>query len=220
MTALAHWVHARPLTQWRVEHPTLATYAFGPRSRRLLAWVTASAVRPGSSTRPEGPCNGRPSAGVAKDLWGVIPWPIGASRLATPLAPPATRQMAEPCPRIILSSRRWPIMSGLLIVWLWRMLAQMAFPEDRRSWLPFATATALFALAISQGWPKALPLTWCRELTIYEAAAAPSLHHFLIGALFVGAFKSYALSVLAYTILPRPQATEAATTTGQQPSSF
>jgi cytochrome d ubiquinol oxidase subunit II len=99
------------------------------------------------------------------------------------------------------------LISGLLILWLWRMVRQMPYAEDRRSWLPFAVTTAssrspIWGMAYSF-YPYVVP----EQLTIYEAAAAPeSLFIILIGAcVVVPVILGY--SVLAYVIF-RGKATE------------
>ncbi len=76
-----------------------------------------------------------------------------------------------------------------------------------RSWLPFAAATALFALAYLGMAYSFYPYVVPDRLTIYEAASAPeSLFIILIGACFVvPVILGY--SVLAYTIF-RGKATE------------
>jgi cytochrome d ubiquinol oxidase subunit II len=93
-----------------------------------------------------------------------------------------------------------PIISGALILWLWSMLRRMPFADDRRSWLPFGVASALFALAYLGMAYSFYPYVVPERLTIYEAAAAPeSLLIILIGACFVvPVILGY--SVLAYVI--------------------
>jgi cytochrome d ubiquinol oxidase subunit II len=87
------------------------------------------------------------------------------------------------------------------------MVRQMPFAQDRRSWLPFAVTTMLFALAYLGMAYSFYPYVVPEQLTIYEAAAAPeSLFIILIGAcVVVPVIMGY--SVLAYVIF-RGKATE------------
>jgi cytochrome d ubiquinol oxidase subunit II len=87
------------------------------------------------------------------------------------------------------------------------MLRAMPFPGDARSWLPFAVATALFALAYVGMAYSFYPFVVPDRLTIYEAAAAPeSLLIIFVGAcIVVPVIAGY--SLLAYTIF-RGKATE------------
>ena len=79
-----------------------------------------------------------------------------------------------------------PVLAGALVVALWVMLRRMPYAEDRRSWLPFAVASTLFALAYLGMAYSFYPYVVPERLTIYEAAAAPeSLLIILIGACFV-----------------------------------
>ena len=93
-----------------------------------------------------------------------------------------------------------PVLSGLLILWLWRMLSDMPYPGDRFSWKPFAAATALWVLAFCGIAYSFYPYVVPEKLTIYEAASAPeSLFIILIGTCFVlPAIGGY--TILSYTI--------------------
>ena len=83
-----------------------------------------------------------------ESLWGRDPWHPERSSLATlALSPTRIFDKWLTVPEIFYLAPL-PILSGLLIVWLWRMLRQMPLtPRTVAPWLPFATATALFALA-------------------------------------------------------------------------
>lgn len=140
-----------------------------------------------------------------ESLWGVV-LGIGAVSLATPLVSTRLFEKWLSFPQVLYLAPL-PILSGLLIIWLWRMLRAMPFADDRRSWLPFAVSTALFALAYLGMAYSFYPYVVPERLTIYEAASAPeSLFIIFVGAcVVVPVIAGY--SVLAYTIF-RGKATE------------
>jgi len=140
-----------------------------------------------------------------ESLWGVI-LGIGAVSLATPFVSPRIFDKWFTFPEVLYLAPL-PILSGALVLWLWRMLRQMPFQGDQRSWLPFAVASTLFALAYLGMAYSFYPYVVPEQLTIYDAAAAPeSLFIILVGACFVvPVILGY--SVLAYTIF-RGKATE------------
>ncbi|WP_439137606.1 cytochrome d ubiquinol oxidase subunit II [Roseicyclus sp.] len=140
-----------------------------------------------------------------ESLWGVV-LGIGAVSLATPLVSMRLFEKWLSFPQVLYLAPL-PILSGLLIFWLWRMLRAMPFAGDRRSWLPFAVATLLFALAYLGMAYSFYPYVVPERLTIYEAASAPeSLFIIFVGAcVVVPVIAGY--SVLAYTIF-RGKATE------------
>jgi cytochrome d ubiquinol oxidase subunit II len=133
-----------------------------------------------------------------RSLWGVI-LGIGAVSLATPFVSPRIFGKWFTFPEVLYIAPL-PIISGALVLWLWSMLNRMPFADDRRSWLPFGVASALFALAYLGMAYSFYPYVVPERLTIYEAAAAPeSLLIILIGACFVvPVILGY--SVLAYVI--------------------
>ncbi len=135
----------------------------------------------------------------AKDsLWGVI-LGIGAVSLATPLVSARILDRWLQFPEVLWLAPI-PVVSGLLVIWLWRMVRQMPFDGDRRSWLPFAVATCLFALAYIGMAYSFYPYVVPDRLTIYEAASAPeSLLIIFIGTCVVVPVIA-AYSVLAYTV--------------------
>lgn len=140
-----------------------------------------------------------------ESLWGVI-LGIGAVSLATPLVSSRLFDKWMSFPEVLYLAPL-PILSGVLILWLWRMLRMMPFVGDRRSWLPFAVATVLFTLAYLGMAYSFYPYVVPERLTIYEAASAPeSLLIIFVGAcVVVPVIAGY--SVLAYTIF-RGKATE------------
>ncbi|MEJ6393651.1 cytochrome d ubiquinol oxidase subunit II [Gymnodinialimonas sp. 2305UL16-5] len=140
-----------------------------------------------------------------ESLWGVI-LGIGAVSLATPLVSTRIFDRWLEFPQVLYLAPI-PVISGLCVLWLWRMVRDMPYPDDARSWKPFAVATGLFALAYVGLAYSFYPYVVPEQLTIYEAAAAPeSLMIILVGACFVvPVIAGY--SILAYTIF-RGKATE------------
>jgi cytochrome d ubiquinol oxidase subunit II len=142
----------------------------------------------------------------ARDSLGGVILGIGAVSLATPLVSARIFDRWLQFPEVF-----WlvpiPVISGLLVLWLWRMVRLMPYENDARSWQPFAVATALFALAYFGLAYSFYPYVVPERLTIYEAAAAPeSLLIILIGAcVVVPIIAGY--SVLAYVIF-RGKATD------------
>ncbi|SPJ24258.1 cytochrome d ubiquinol oxidase subunit II [Palleronia abyssalis] len=133
-----------------------------------------------------------------RSLWGIIAG-VGAVSLATPLVDDRIFAKWFTYPEIL-----WliplPLISGTLVVTLWWMLRRMPFAGDRWDWLPFATSSAIFALAYVGLAYSFYPYVVPERLTIYEAAAAPeSLIIIFVGACFVVPI-IIAYSVLAYVI--------------------
>ncbi|MFG5380559.1 cytochrome d ubiquinol oxidase subunit II [Yoonia sp. R2-816] len=138
-------------------------------------------------------------------IWGLV-LGIGAISLATPFVSERIFDKWFSWPSFLYLSPL-PIISGLLVVWLWWMLRRMPFYQDRRSWLPFAAATALWVMAFGGMAYSFYPYVVPEQLTIYEAASAPeSLFIILIGTCIVlPTILGY--TILAYTIF-RGKATE------------
>ncbi len=138
-------------------------------------------------------------------IWGLV-LGIGAISLATPFVSERIFDKWFSWPSFLYLSPL-PIISGLLVVWLWWMLRRMPFYQDRRSWLPFAAATALWVMAFGGMAYSFYPYVVPEQLTIYEAASAPeSLFIILIGTCIVlPTIMGY--TILAYTVF-RGKATE------------
>ncbi len=100
-----------------------------------------------------------------------------------------------------------PLLSGLLVLWLWMMLRRMPHSNDKGAWHPFAAATSLWILAFLGMAYSFYPYVVPEKLTIYDAASAPeSLFIILIGTAFVlPTIIGY--TILAYTVF-RGKATE------------
>ena len=127
-------------------------------------------------------------------IWGLI-LGIGAISLATPYVSQRIFDKWFSWPEALWLSPL-PILSGLLIVWLYSMIRKMPFKDDRRSWLPFAVATALWTAAFGGMAYSFYPYVVPEKLTIYESASAPeSLFIILVGTIFV------LPAILGYTVL-------------------
>ncbi len=138
-------------------------------------------------------------------IWGLV-LGIAAISLATPYVSDRIFDKWFSWPSFLYLSPL-PILSGILVVWLWWMLRRMPFYGDRRSWLPFAAATALWVMAFGGMAYSFYPYVVPEKLTIYDAASAPeSLFIILIGTCIVLP-TIMAYTVLAYTIF-RGKATE------------
>ena len=93
-----------------------------------------------------------------------------------------------------------PILSVLVAAIAWVALKNLPNAGDRWTWIPFASAGTLFALAFAGLAYSFYPYVVPDQLTIYEAAAAPeSLFVILIGTLCVLPI-ILGYTVLAYTV--------------------
>ena len=184
---------------------TWATYAFATLTAVFLAVGYSFIGAAWLVHKTEAELQHKSVRWARESLWGVV-LGIGAVSLATPLVSTRLFEKWLSFPQVLYLAPL-PILSGLLIVWLWRMLRAMPFADDRRSWLPFAVATSLFALAYLGMAYSFYPYVMPERLTIYEAASAPeSLFIIFVGAcVVVPVIAGY--SVLAYTIF-RGKATE------------
>ena len=184
---------------------TWATYAFATLTAVFLAVGYSFIGAAWLVHKTEAELQHKSVRWARESLWGVV-LGIGAVSLVTPLVSTRLFDKWLSFPQVLYLAPL-PILSGLLIVWLWRMLRAMPFADDRRSWLPFAVATSLFALAYLGMAYSFYPYVVPERLTIYEAASAPeSLFIIFVGAcVVVPVIAGY--SVLAYTIF-RGKATE------------
>jgi cytochrome bd ubiquinol oxidase subunit II len=184
---------------------SLATYAFATLTAVFLAVGYSFIGATWLVHKTEGQLQLKSVQWARESLWGVI-LGIGAVSLATPFVSPRIFEKWFTWPEVLYLAPL-PVVSGLLVVWLWTMLRRMPFDGDRLSWLPFGVASTLFALAYVGMAYSFYPYVVPERLTIYEAASAPeSLLIILVGALFVvPVILGY--SILAYTIF-RGKATE------------
>ncbi len=184
---------------------TPATYAFATLTAVFLAVGYSFIGSTWLIHKTEGALQLKAVQWGRESLWGVV-LGIGAVSLATPFVSPRIFEKWFTFPEVLYLAPL-PVLSGALVVALWVMLRRMPYAEDRRSWLPFAVASTLFALAYLGMAYSFYPYVVPEQLTIYEAAAAPeSLLIILIGACFVvPVILGY--SVLAYVIF-RGKATE------------
>ena len=127
-------------------------------------------------------------------IWGLV-LGIGAISLATPFVSTRIFDKWFSFPEALYLAPL-PILSALLVVWLWSMLRQMPYAGDRRSWQPFAAATALWVTAFGGMAYSFYPYVVPEQITIYEAASAPeSLFIILIGTCIV------LPTIMCYTVL-------------------
>jgi cytochrome d ubiquinol oxidase subunit II len=184
---------------------TPATYAFATLTAVFLAVGYSFIGSTWLIHKTEGALQLKTVQWGRESLWGVV-LGIGAVSLATPFVSPRIFEKWFTFPEVLYLAPM-PVLSGALVVALWVMLRRMPYAGDRRSWLPFAVASTLFALAYLGMAYSFYPYVVPEQLTIYEAAAAPeSLLIILIGACFVvPVILGY--SVLAYVIF-RGKATE------------
>ena len=138
-------------------------------------------------------------------IWGLV-LGIAAISMATPFVSDRIFDKWFSWPAALYLSPL-PLLSAMLVIWLWSMLRRMPFEGDARSWQPFAAATALWVMAFGGMAYSFYPYVVPEKLTIYEAASAPeSLFIILIGTCIVlPTILGY--TVLAYTIF-RGKATE------------
>ncbi|KPQ18147.1 MAG: cytochrome d ubiquinol oxidase subunit II CydB [Rhodobacteraceae bacterium HLUCCO18] len=177
---------------------TLATYAFAALTAVFLAVGYSFIGSTWLIHKTEGALQLKAVQWGKESLWGVV-LGIGAVSLATPFVSARIFEKWFTFPEVLYLAPL-PVLAGALVVALWVMLRRMPYAEDRRSWLPFAVASTLFALAYLGMAYSFYPYVVPERLTIYEAAAAPeSLLIILIGACFVvPVILGY--SVLAYVI--------------------
>jgi len=127
-------------------------------------------------------------------IWGLV-LGIGAISLATPFVSTRIFDKWFNWPEAMYLAPL-PILSALIVYWLWAMLQRMPFSGDRWSWLPFAAATALWVMAFGGMAYSFYPYVVPEQITIYEAASAPeSLFIILIGTCVV------LPTIMAYTVL-------------------
>jgi cytochrome d ubiquinol oxidase subunit II len=127
-------------------------------------------------------------------IWGLV-LGIGAISLATPFVSTRIFDKWFSFPSFVYLSPL-PIISALLVAFLWWQLARLPLKNDRWSWTPFAAAMALFTLAFFGMAYSFYPYVVPEKITIYEAAAAlESLVIILLGTIFV------LPAILGYTVL-------------------
>lgn len=127
-------------------------------------------------------------------IWGMV-LGLGAISAATPLVSPRILEKWFSLPQILWLAPL-PILSGLLILMLWRALQVLPMDGDRRAWVPFAAATGLMTLGFAGMAYSFYPYIVPDSLTIAEAASSPeSLTIILVGVMVV------LPTILAYTVL-------------------
>lgn len=127
-------------------------------------------------------------------IWGLI-LGIGAISLATPFVSTRIFDKWFSFPEILYLAP-FPVLSGILVVYLFWKIGRLQKDQNRLIWDPFAAETALFTLAFAGMAYSFYPYVVPEQITIYDAASAPeSLFIILIGTLFV------LPTILGYTVL-------------------
>ena len=120
---------------------------------------------------------------------------IAAVSLASPLVSTRIFDKWFAFPEVLLLAPL-PILSGALLVFVWKELRRLETEPQKRDWGPFVISTGLFALAFLGLAYSFYPYVVPEKMTIYEAASSPeSLIIILFGALFVVPI------ILGYTVL-------------------
>jgi cytochrome d ubiquinol oxidase subunit II len=120
---------------------------------------------------------------------------LAAVSVASPLASPRVFARWFDWPEIVWLAPL-PLVTLIVLAVLWRTLAGLPAPGDRRCWVPFAGAALLFVLGFAGLAYSFFPFVVPDRLTVWEAASAPeALAIILVGALVVVPF------ILAYTAL-------------------
>ncbi len=120
---------------------------------------------------------------------------IAAVSLASPLVSPRIFEKWFAFPEVLYLAPL-PILSGALLVFVWKELRRLETEPQKRDWGPFVISTGLFALAFLGLAYSFYPYVVPEKMTIYEAASSPeSLIIILFGALFVVPI------ILGYTVL-------------------
>ena len=117
-------------------------------------------------------------------IWGVV-LGMGAISLASPFVSSRIFDKWFSMPELFLLSPL-PIVTGALVLLLWKTLEKLPATGDRWCWVPFVTTIAIFILGFLGMAYSFYPYVVPDKLTIYEAASAPeSLFIILIGTCFV-----------------------------------
>ena len=146
---------------------TLATYAFAALTAVFLAVGYSFIGSTWLIHKTEGALQLKAVQWGRESLWGVV-LGIGAVSLATPFVSARIFEKWFTYPEVLYLAPL-PVLAGALVVALWVMLRRMPYAEDRRSWLPFAVASTLFALAYLGMAYSFYPYVVPERLTIYEA---------------------------------------------------
>ncbi len=127
-------------------------------------------------------------------IWGLI-LGIGAISIASPFVSPRIFEKWFSFPDVFYLAPL-PILSGLLVAFLWWKLRTLPRENDAYAWSPFVASMTLFILAFLGLAYSFYPYVVPEQLTIYEAASHPSaLIIILAGTVIV------LPTILAYTAL-------------------
>jgi cytochrome d ubiquinol oxidase subunit II len=127
-------------------------------------------------------------------IWGVV-LGMGAISVATPFVSERIFDKWFGLPQMLYLAPL-PIVSALLVGFIWWKLRRLPAEGDRYAWAPFVATIALFAMGFGGMAYSFYPFIVPEALTIYEAASAPeSLSIILVGTLIV------LPTIIAYSIL-------------------
>lgn len=117
-------------------------------------------------------------------LWITVAG-IGVVSLTTPMVSERIFDKWFTMPNLIFLAPI-PVVTGLLILFLDRVLAQLPKPQDRHAWVPFASTIGIYVLCFLGLAYSFYPYIVPDQLHIVDAASAPeSLIIILVGALIV-----------------------------------
>jgi cytochrome d ubiquinol oxidase subunit II len=104
---------------------------------------------------------------------------------ATPLVSPRVFEKWFTLPNMLWLAPI-PLLTGLLVIWLWQTLQRLPLPQDKQCWQPLLQTVAMMVLCFIGLTYSFFPYIVPERLTIVEAASAPeSLIIILVGALIV-----------------------------------
>ncbi len=184
---------------------TLATIAFGLLTAVCLTIGYSFIGATWLLIKTDGALQAKAVRWARDGIWGLVGG-VAAVSVASPLVSPRIFEKWFAFPEIVLLAPL-PLMTAGLILFLGLALRHLPDGDDRWCWVPFAVASALFALAFAGLAYSFYPFVVPERLTVYEAAAAPeSLFIIFLGVLVVLPMIA-AYTALAYTVF-RGKATE------------
>lgn len=171
-----------------------AALAFAALTAICLAVAYAFSGAAWLIVKSEGLLQLKAIAWARRSLWGVAAGLLAVS-VATPLASPRLWHKWTDMP-LVFWLAPLPIVSVLVLAWVWRVLESLPLPGDRLAWAPLAGAFGLMILGFGGMAYSFYPWVVPDRLTIWDAASATeSLRVMLIGAVIVVPV------ILAYTLL-------------------
>lgn len=121
----------------------------------------------------------------AKTTLGLAVLGLGAVSIASPLVSERIFDKWFSVPNVFFLMPI-PVIAGVLLIVLYRMLKNMPYPDDRRASIPFLMSMAVFSLAFIGIAYSFFPYIIPEQMTIWEAAASSeALFIMLIGSAVV-----------------------------------